>query len=982
MFKLFLCLIIVLCLAAEVLSTVNNLTESEAEVEALLRSLSLEAKIGQMVQLDIALFVRPGTASVDYDKLKEYITAYEVGSVLNSPFSGGPVDGRSGWSAAEWRALIQQIQEYATTLTTGKVPVIYGLDSIHGATYVEDAVLFPQAINLGAAFNPSLAYAMGEITSRDTRAAGIPWIFAPVLGLGLQPAWARFPETFGEDAHVAATLGAAVIRGLQAEKDDNALPRMTAACMKHFIAYSLPHNGHDRAPVMLPDRVMKQLYRPSFQAAIDSGVLTAMESYQEVGGVPMVSSREYLHTLLRKQMKFRDGFMVTDYQEIENLHSFHKVSANVKEAVLRAMTETTIDMSMVPFDNSFFESLKELVQEGKVPESRIDDSVRRILRVKQRLGLLQSPVIPLDEPVLTQAVGQHSDWEASLSAARESLTLVKNDDRLLPLSDSDKSLRVLLTGPTADSAASQTGGWSLHWQGAMDESEFSRRETVLSAFADKRLFGGVLRYSKGPALDAADLSGLDMDAVLTAANESDVIVVCVGEDTYAEKPGDIDDLSLPAGQVQYVTQLAKTGKPVILVAIEGRPRLMHDAVTASQAVLLAYQPGPLGGRAIVEALLGKFSPSGRLPFTFPRSPQNSVYPYHRKPSDQCVRPTGPHSAAYTPCDVEFAFGEGLSYTSFEYSDLLVKAYKPSNTAESGVLARSDEGQPLIVDEEALLRVSVTVRNTGGRAAKHTVLLFLYDLYRVVSPEYKLLKRFQKVDLSPGESKTIVFDDLTAKDLQFIGVEGEYILEGGDFRLGVGAQTDCRSDARESDWFLTAPDTSSSSPMCTEFSLALSPQYNAVCDEACGMWQEGVCGASIDAAQCRETCVRQQWTWDYAHCVLGYYGERCADVREMQCFDAFGYTSSAYVSAVSEAVSESVSETADIDRSDDASLLIVGIALATSFAGVLLGFVAAYWYFSKHMLPSEEQLRSKRETEIEDAFAYEALLSNQKMEESL
>ncbi len=748
MFKLFVCFIVAFCLVHSVFSIRlkttgtsskirrHSLEDNEAKIEALLQSLSLEAKIGQMVQLDISLFMKPGTSEVDYPKLKEYILKYEIGSVLNSPFSGGPVQGVTGWSAEQWRDLIIHIQQYATELTTGRVPVIYGIDSIHGATFIKNAALMPQAINLAATFNPSLAYSAGEITSKDTRAGGIPWIFAPVLGLGLQPAWARFPETFGEDPYLAAAMGSSIIKGLQVSKDDNSFPKQTAACMKHFIAYSIPYNGHDRSPVQLPDRILRQLYMPSFQAAIDAGVMTGMESYQEVGGVPMVSSKDYLTTLLRKQMKFNNGFLVTDYAEIENLHNWHLVSATMRDAVKLAMEETTIDMSMVPLDNSFYDNLLDLVKKQEIPISRIDDSVRRILKVKQALGLFDNPVISLTDPIVS-TVGQESDWEVSLNAARESITLVKNEDNILPLT---KGSKVLLTGPTCDSAISQTGGWALHWQGGYDESEFSRRGTILTGLQNEKIFDGeVIYFEGGPTVDATDLSAVDMNKAKELAVNADYVVVCLGEGTYAEKPGDIDDLTLPQGQIDYVKELSAV-KPVILVMVEGRPRLIHDAVVASKAVVLSYEPGPLGGQAVAEVLAGQFSPSGRLPFSYPRHPTDTMYPYHRKNSDQCTVSTGFHSTAYIPCEMEFAFGEGLSFTNFEYSNLLVKAYRPMN-------GELEQSQSLVINENDILKVSVSIKNTGDKyVAKHSVLLFVYDMYRRVTPEYKLLKRYVMLKL--------------------------------------------------------------------------------------------------------------------------------------------------------------------------------------------------------------------------------------------
>lgn len=811
-----------------------------ADVEALLASMSLESKIGQMVQIDISYFMVSGTSNVNYTLLNEYIQTYQIGSILNSPFSGGPINGVTGWTADEWRELMQTMQNYAAT-TDSKIPIIYGIDSIHGATFVNGSALMPQAINLGATFNATVAYQSGRVTSKDTRAAGIPWIFAPVLGLGLQPLWARFPETFGEDPYLAGAMGSAQIKGLQAIVDDGGNPRMAAACMKHYIAYSIPVDGHDRSPVQLPDRILKQLYIPSFQAAVDAGVLTAMESYNEVGGVPMVSSSDYLINLIRKQMNFT-GFMVTDYQEIENLHNWHKVSSTQRDAVQLVMDDTTVDMSMVPLDSTFYEYMLSLVQNGEVNISRVDESVRRILNIKNEIGLLDSPAIDLDDP-LVPTVGQDSDWDVSLNAARESITLVQNNNNLLPL-DPNAVNNIFLTGPTCNSAISQTGGWSIHWQGVFYNWEFARKVTVYDAMQDQ--FPGDLNYYPGPTYNATNLDGVNMTLALDYAKQADVLVVCFGEGTYAEKPGDINDLALPAGQTEYIAALATTGKPIVLIMIEGRPRLIPGPASVSQSVILGYQPGPLGGQAIVEVLFGTTVPSGRLPFTYPLYQATVMYPYHHKPSDQCVVSTGYHTTSYVICDVQWEFGTGLSYTNFEYSNLQLSATDINQFGE--------------------IQVSVNVKNTGNVAAKHSVLLFVYDMYRRVTPEYKLLKRFEKVYLESQQSVTVYFQ-LTSEDLQYIGVEGFYQLEAGSFYIGISPYVDCR----QGDFTIDTQDTTSNGEaMCQQFNLTLASNYSAPCDHGCSMWSDGICGVKVGYSECLQTCHKEQWSFDYVNCILNYY----------------------------------------------------------------------------------------------------------------
>jgi beta-glucosidase len=437
-------------------------TARAANVDDLLASMTLEEKVGQMNQIDIAVFVDtsiPGL--INYTKIEEWITKYKIGSILNTPFAGGQINDKVGWNASEFREVIHNIQMISQKYsdTEAAIPILYGIDSIHGSSYVYEATLFPQEISTAATFNTSHSYNAGRVAAQDTIAAGIPWLFSPVLGLALNPLWARFWETFGEDPYLAARMGEALVVGMQADDGyEDSVPPRAAACMKHFIAYSDPSTGHDRAPVQLPDRILKELYLPSFQAAVDAGVLTAMEGYHEVGGMPMVSSYDYLAKLLRYDMKF-EGLLVTDYQEIINLHKFHMTAATENDAVMQSISETTIDMSMVPLDNSFFESTVSLVQSGVISMDRIDDSVRRILEVKNTLGLLDNPVVPLDDPLL-EYVGQSSDWEISLNSARECITLAKNNQSVLPISPESIEAGdvIFVTGPTAKSLVRQTGG--------------------------------------------------------------------------------------------------------------------------------------------------------------------------------------------------------------------------------------------------------------------------------------------------------------------------------------------------------------------------------------------------------------------------------------------------------------------------------------------------------------------------------------------
>lgn len=620
-------------------------------------------------------------------------------------------------------------------------------------------------------------------------------------------------------------MGASAIRGMQDIKDDGGVPKRVAACMKHFIAYSDPVNGHDRSPVLLPDRILQQIYRPSFQAAIDAGVLTAMESYQEVGGVPMVSSSKYLRTLLRSSwnMNFQ-GMMVTDYHEIENLNTWHKVSASEEDATILSISETSIDMSMIPLDVTFIDYLENAVISNKIPESRIDESARRILELKNTLGMFDDPIPSLQDP-LVATVGQDADWLASLDSARESMTLLKNSNGVLPLVSTQS---VFLTGPSADSLVGQTGGWTFHWQGASSNADFSEGVTVKQAFAAK-IDSSLLSFYAGPTFDATDTSGVNMTTAIDLASKASVVVVCIGEGAYAEKPGDIDDLALPAGQVSYIRQIRAaipTTIPIITVLVEGRPRLLSTVPSDSNGVLMAYVPGPMGGSAIVDVLYGTANPSGRLPYTYPQKAADIPYTYDHKPGDQCN---------YGPCTPEWAFGTGLSYSTFAYTGSTINGNS--------------------FDENGEITVQTTVTNTGAVAGSHSVLLFFFDLYRRVTPEYKQLKRFAKVTLGAGESTTVTFS-LPVSELKYIGMDSRYILEGGEYLVAVGPDTDCRSDSSN----------------CLSFSLDLSSSYNPVCDMACDteMYSQAMatCKSSDDNSitNCRTLCTTQAWSWNYVDCL--------------------------------------------------------------------------------------------------------------------
>jgi beta-glucosidase len=822
-----------------------------ASVTKNVEDMTLEEKVGQLGQLDIDDFMVD--EEIDWVKYRTWMHRFKFGSVLDSPFSGGPnADGKVGYTAAEWRTVLHQMQTIAMEETG--IPIIYGLDSIHGATYIAGATLFPAQLTMAAAFDPEVARTAGAVTAKDTLAAGVNWLFSPVLGLALQPAWARFWETFGEDPFLVSRLGQALIAGIQQPSTvRGVVPDRAAACMKHFIAYSDPATGHDRSPVTMGDRLVRQLYVPAFEAAVDAGVLTGMESYQEVSGIPMISSERYLKTMLRGELGFKH-LMVSDFEEIENLYNFHKAACSVREAIKMAFLDTSVDMSMIPTDSSFFEDLISLVRDGEVPESRIDESVRRVMWLKQELGMLEDPVPPLHDVRLV-TVGSDEDQEKALNAARAGIVLLKNTDDLLPVATA--STKVFVTGPTAHAVKAQTGGWALHWQGGSAEWEYRALPTKSYSVLDgaRQVFGtDSVTFAAGPELTLFDapgttpnLGGMTLQEVsrsVELAKDVDVVVLCLGEDNYTEKPGDIDDLTLPSAQLEYARLLAEVGTPVVLVLVEGRPRLLDGIakLESIQAILFAGIPGPQGGLAVAEIIAGLVQPSARLPFTYPLSAANVPYPYHHKPSDMCTDPSDP--GEYVNCPVEWSFGAGLSYSSFTYSNVQLSAKS--------------------ISEKDTLTVSATVTNTGAVQAQHSVLLFLTDVIRRVTPEYKLLRGFTKLDLSSGDSADVQFT-LGMEDFTFVGLNNRPTLEGGEYRVALGPDADCRADG----WDQTGT--------CLVFQLQLTSRAanDTVCQSACkSLGHSGALHTSFisnddkaaAAATCSVTCADEGWLWEDVACL--------------------------------------------------------------------------------------------------------------------
>ncbi len=662
----------------------------------------------------------------------------------------------------KWHDIIRQIQETATKKTRLGIPVIYGIDSIHGANYVQGATLFPQEIGMAATWNPELMKRGSEIAAMETRAAGIPWSFSPVLDIGRQPLWPRFWETFGEDPYLAKVMGVAFVRGL--EGSDVGSQDHVAASLKHYMGYSFPLSGRDRTPAWISENYLREYFLPTFDAAVKAGAHTVMVNSAEINGIPGHVNKHILSDILRDELGFK-GFVVSDWEDIKKLVTVWHVAANEKEATRMAVM-AGIDMSMVPLDYSFADYLIALVKEGALPQSRIDEAVGRILKVKFELGLFENS---MPNAALKSKIGLPASRQASLQAARESMTLLKNANNLLPLA---KNRKVLVTGPTADSLISLNNGWSYVWQGS-EESLYPKDRLTIRRAIEAKAGAANVTYVPGTKITRAPGSPsnstptdveaeVDISATVRAATAADVVVLCLGEGSYTETPGNITDLTLGEPQLRLAEALEATGKPVVLVLVEGRPRIINRIVDKAGAVLMAYNPGNEGGQAVADVLFGDVNPSGKLPFTYPPTP-NGLITYDHKAFETEDAAFG--NMAFTP---QFEFGRGLSYTTFAYRDLRLN--------KKTVTGNSD------------LAVSVTVTNSGQRAGKEVVQLYLSDLVASLSPAGKRLKRFAKIYLEPGQSRTLTFK-LRSDDLSFIGANNKPVVEPGEFEVTIAGLED-------------------------------------------------------------------------------------------------------------------------------------------------------------------------------------------------
>lgn len=709
------------------------------KVKQLISKMSVEEKVGQMTQLTLDVIsdkANPAdpkdTSHINSGKLKDAIHKYHVGSILNVAFD-------KAFSLDQWHSVISAIQDEALKDRL-KIPVIYGIDSIHGAHYSQGATLFPQSINIASTWNPDYNSRLGAVTALETRASGIPWNFFPVLDIGRQFLWSRFFETYGEDVYLAEAMADANIKGQQG--DDIGEKTHVAACMKHFLGYSYPTSGKDKTPAIITERMMREYFLPPFIAAVKAGAETVMINTGEIDGIPGHVNYHLLTEVLKGELGFR-GFAVSDWEDVKKLYNRDHIASSYEEAVKMSIM-AGVDMAMVPFDYEFSELLIKLIKNKEIPMSRIDDAVSRILRVKFLLGLFENAY---PDKSLASKFGTVESAHLSQQIASESITLVKNEKNILPLPHGRK---IFVTGPTADSLSALNGGWTLTWQGDNEALYPKNKKTVFKAVQDK--FGSNhVSYLKGVNLNTKNA---DYEKALEVAKDADVILLCLGEKPYTEVPGNIDDLTLDDVQLDYAKELYKTGKPVIILMLEGRARVINKMEAGAAAIIIGMLPGMEGAQAIADILDGTVNPSGRLPFSYPRYP-NDLLHYDHKYQEEL------ENKKFNP---QWPFGFGLSYTQFTYSDLKLS----HDTIKS----------------KETLNVTVTVTNSGDRVGKEVVQLYLSDLYRYsVTPPVKQLKGFEKIQLAPHESKTVSFK-LNLHDLSFIGRENKRIAEKGKFMVQI------------------------------------------------------------------------------------------------------------------------------------------------------------------------------------------------------
>jgi beta-glucosidase len=742
----------------------------EQKINALIANMSLEEKVGQMAQFTIDVLGKGGGVyasdepfELDPAMMDTVFGKYKVGSILNT-------SNNRARTTEVWENTVKAIQEKA--LKEIGIPVIYGIDAIHGTTYTAGATFFPQQIGMAATFDPELVEEGSRISAYETRASNIPWNFSPILDLGRDSRWPRQWETFGEDPYLAKVLGMASVQGYQGKDRNHIDQNHVAATLKHYMGYGVPYSGKDRTPAIITESDLREKHFEPFRAAVEGGALSIMVNSGIVNNVSTHADYRLLTEWLKKDMNF-DGVIVTDWADVQNLLSRDRIAKDYRDAI-RIAINAGIDMVMEPYNLKFCDELVALVKSGEVKQERIDDAVRRVLRLKFRLGLFDRPSWSrFDYPDFGSPVHE----AAAKSAADESITLLKNEDNILPLK---KGVRLLVTGPNANSMRTLNGGWSYSWQGEKVE-EFAQQYNTIFEALQKKFGEANVKYEPGVTYKMDGLyfeeNPPEIQKAVAAASGVDCIVLCVGENSYCETPGNLDELTLSENQIQLALALQKTGKPVILVLNEGRPRIIRKIEPDSKAIVQLYLPGNYGADALADILAGEVNPSGKLPYTYPKFEQGLIT-YDHKPCqniDQKMEGVYDYDAETS---VQYPFGFGLSYTTFEYANLTIdrKSFVPEDT----------------------ITVTVDVKNTGAMAGKETVMLFTSDLVASITPDVRRLRAFRKINLQPGEQKTVTLK-VAANDLAFVNPEGKWILEEGDFKFQVGDLVDKVTCAQTKIW---------------------------------------------------------------------------------------------------------------------------------------------------------------------------------------
>jgi beta-glucosidase len=731
-----------LLLSLILLQQVSSKAQTTNKIDNLISKMTLEEKVGQMTNITIGTIATEigDSLVIDKEKLRNVMLTHKVGSFQN-------VIGHA-YSLQNWHKMLDQIQSINMKESRLKIPLLYAIDAVHGADYTLGSTIFPHNLGLAATRNTDLAKLGAQITAKEVRASGIRYNFSPVLDAGRQPLWPRLAETFGEDINLVTKMGLAEISGY--EGNDLKSIDHVAACMKHFIGYSFPTSGKDRSSALIPDITLREFFLPSFAAAVKAGTHTVMINSAEVNGIPVHANKYLLTDVLRKELGFK-GVVISDWEDVKKLAERHRVASSYKEAVFQSV-DAGIDLCIVPSDLDFSKYLIELVQEKRIPIARVNESVKRVLQLKEDLGLFDHPFV---EQEAIKNFGLLEYKTAALDAARESITLLKNKDNILPLT---KDKKIFITGPGAKSLTTLNGAWTYSWQGTNPKFFSKNQLSILQAIQQKTNYTS---YALGTEFKGGED---EIANAVKAAENADEIIVCLGEDAYAETPGNIEDLDLPDNQLALVMALSKLNKPIIAVFTEGRPRIIRKIEPLLSGIILAYWPGEMGANAISDVLFGDYNPSGKLPITYPKYP-NSLVTYDHKYLDEVFESAAPqvYSEEFHP---QFAFGFGLSYTTFDFSPISFSSDK----------LKANES----------ITVKVTVTNSGKIAGKETVEMYSSDLIASITPSVKRLRDFTKIYLEPGQSKEVTFK-LSAKDLAFVGKDLKWRTEAGDFNITIGNQ---------------------------------------------------------------------------------------------------------------------------------------------------------------------------------------------------